>query len=77
MDVNQILEQLRHQRSQLDAAISALEGGQTAPRRGRPPKSASAAPAKRGRRTMSPAARRKISQMMKARWAARKKQQTK
>ena len=69
------------------SALQSLEGTSTgtasAPARrgrrpGRPPKSAStgtsAAPRNgRRRRTMSPAARKRISEMMKQRWAERKK----
>jgi hypothetical protein len=80
MDLTQIIDQLRHQRSRLDSAISALEGGQTAPRRGRPPKSAQttstpvAVTSKRGPRKMSAAARARISAAQKARWAKQKGQ---
>jgi hypothetical protein len=35
MDLQNILQQLHQQRSQLDAAINALEGTSSAPRRGR------------------------------------------
>jgi hypothetical protein len=78
MDITQILDELRHQRSRLDSAISALEGGQTAPRRGRPPKAAQAASApvagtpKRGPRKMSAAARAKIAAAQRLRWAKQK-----
>jgi hypothetical protein len=75
MDINQIVEQLRRERNQLDVAITALEGRQTAPRRGRPPKSAMTVSApvpvtsKRGPRKMSAAARARISAAQRARWA--------
>lgn len=65
MDIQQILADLRTERERIDAAIRALEGGGRGP--GRPPGSG------RKRRTMSPAARKKISEMMKLRWAERKK----
>jgi hypothetical protein len=61
MDINQIVADLTAERNKLDQAINALEGSR--PRRGRPPKSAQRA------RTMSPAARRRISAAMKLRWA--------
>lgn len=74
MDIDNIVQQLRQQRSQLDIAISALEGGQTAPRRGRPPKSASTAASRPARRRMSAAARAKIAAAQRARWAKQKGQ---
>lgn len=78
MDINQIVEQLRRERNQLDAAISALEGvGQSAPRRGRPAKSAqatTAAPKDGRRRIMSASARAKIAAAQRKRWAKQKGQ---
>ena len=82
MNVNEIVQQLRNERSKLDAAILALEGvsnnGASAPakRRGRPPGSinkpaTTSAPKKR--RTMSAAARKLISEAQKARWAKQKR----
>ena len=82
MNVNEIVQQLRNERSKLDAAILALEGvsnnGASAPakRRGRPPGSinkpaATSAPKKR--RTMSAAARKRLAEGMRKRWAAAKK----
>jgi hypothetical protein len=71
MDIQQILSDLKNERDRIDAAIRALEGTVKSGRGpGRPPGSGS----KSGkRRTMSAAARRRISQMMKLRWAERKK----
>lgn len=83
MNINEIIQQLRDERSKLDAAIQALEGvggsSTIGKRRGRPPGSgnkpstttATGAPKKR--RVMSPAARKRIAASMKARWAAAKK----
>ena len=65
MHIEQILSDLRNERDRIDAAIRALEGGRKGP--GRPAGSG------RRRRTMSPAARKRISEMMKIRWAERKK----
>jgi hypothetical protein len=62
MNVDEIVQQLKQQRSRLDAAIQALEGVSG---RGRPPGST--------RRPLSPAARKRISQTMKQPWAERKK----
>ena len=78
MDTSSILKDLRAERVRIDRAISALEGldgtgtlKATAP-------GAQPAPAKaRGRRRMSPAGRKRISMMMKARWAARRKKAAK
>src|SRR5271157_4238818 len=67
MDIQAIVSNLKDERSRIDQAISALEGlTSTAPRRGRPPK-AIATGGKR--RRMSPAARKRISEAMKQRWA--------
>ena len=67
MDIQAIVSNLKDERSRIDQAISALEGlTSTAPRRGRPPKATS--PVGR-RRRMSPAARKRISEAMKQRWA--------
>jgi hypothetical protein len=79
MNVNEIVQQLREERSRLNAAIQALEGvgGATvAKRRGRPQGSvskstpASSAPKRRG---MSAAGRERIAKAMRKRWAAAKK----
>ena len=78
MNVDEIVRQLKEERSKLDAAISALESGRLASsgmkRRGRPPgsgnKSTGAPPKKR---VMSAAARKRIADAMKQRWAAAKK----
>ena len=67
MDIQSLILELRAERNRLDQAISALEGlTSSAPRRGRPPKAASAGGK---RRTMSAAARKRISAAMKQRWA--------
>jgi hypothetical protein len=84
MNMNEIVQQLRDERGRLDAAIQALEGvsGGSAgsdKRRGRPPGSgnkpstATAAGAPRKRRIMSAAARKRIAESMRKRWAAAKK----
>jgi hypothetical protein len=73
MNVDEVVQQLKQQRSRLDAAIQALEGvGGRGKRRGRPPGSTNK---NAGRRTMSAAARKRISEAMKKRWAAQKKAQ--
>src|SRR5664279_3800471 len=67
MDIQAIVSDLKAERNRIDQAISALEGlTSTAPRRGRPPKSTSTGG---NRRRMSAAARKRISEAMKQRWA--------
>ncbi|HEX3742223.1 MAG TPA: hypothetical protein VHV29_21170 [Terriglobales bacterium] len=63
MSIDQILKELRQERSQLDTAIQALEGltGTTT--------TAARATSSRKGSTMSASARRKISLAQKARWA--------
>ena len=75
MDLERILAELRSERTRMDHAIAALEGlgGASTPRRGHPAKSPPVPATRQRRRTMSPAARKRISDAMKQRWAARKK----
>ena len=75
MDIQNILAELKREREHLDRAIGALEGlGTRTRRRGRPVGSGHAATApKRKRRHMSAASRKRISEMMKQRWAERKR----
>jgi len=69
METNRILAELNAERARLDRAISAIESlNSTGNRRGRPPGSTNA-PKKRGRRQLNPAARRKLSRLLKQRWA--------
>lgn len=76
MDAASIVVQLKQELARIDQAISALEQiGQTAPRRGRPPKGGQSAQAgRRGPRTMSAAARARIAAAQRARWAKQKAQ---
>ena len=71
MNIQQILADLKSERDRIDAAIQALEGGRIGRGPGRPVGSG------KKRRTMSPAARKRISEMMKIRWAERKKKAAK
>lgn len=79
VNLDRILAELRSERDRLDEAIAAIEkigtaANGTGRRRGRPGRpAASAAPNGRRRRRMSAAARKRISEMMKARWAERRK----
>ena len=68
MDTNRILAELRSERDRIDQAISALEAVNSTghPRVGRPP-GATQKVHRRGR--MSAAARRKLSRLLKQRWA--------
>jgi hypothetical protein len=68
MDTQQIITELEAERDRLDQAISALRGSLSARRgTGGPGKG------RRGRRRLSAAAKRRISEMMKKRWAERKR----
>jgi hypothetical protein len=79
MNISEIVQQLRDERSKLDAAIQALEGvggGAAAKRRGRPPGNANKptpAAGPRKRRGMPSAARKRLAEAMRKRWAAAKK----
>jgi len=68
MDTNKILAELRAERGRIDQAIMAIEAvnGGGRPKAGRPPGAARKA-RRRGR--MSAAARRKLSRLLKQRWA--------
>ena len=72
MDIKPILTDLKTELTRLNQAIAALEsldGTATAI-----PPAANAAPKQFKRRGLTPAGRRRLSAMMKARWAARRKQ---
>ncbi len=73
MDINQIVSALREERDRLEQAIAALEGADGR-RRGRAAGLlGNGRRGRRGRRRLSAAAKRRISEMMKKRWAERKK----
>lgn len=74
MNIQTVLGDLKKERARLDAAIAALEGLGSGRKRGpgRPAGSGKATPVAK-RRHMSAAARKRISDMMKKRWAERKK----
>lgn len=75
MDTTRILAELRAERDRIDQAISAIEAvNSSGRRRGRPPKAARKA-RRRGR--MSAAARRKLSRLLKQRWAEGKMKRAK
>ncbi len=69
MNLQQIVAELTAERDRIDQAIAAVNGISTPRKRGRPPKTAQiATKPKRGHR-MSAAARRKLSRLLKQRWA--------
>lgn len=68
MDTQQIISELESERDRLEQAISALRGSMGG-RRG----VAGLGKGRRGRRRLSAAAKRRISEMMKKRWAERKR----
>ena len=70
MDIHRIIAELKAERDRIDQAIAAI-GSISAPRarRGRPPGSTT----KRRKHRLSPEGRRRISEMMKKRWAERRK----
>src|SRR5271157_32318 len=72
MDIQTIVSDLTAERNRIDNAISALEGltSASSPRRGRPPKAKHAAASGKNRPVMSAAARKRMSNAMKKRWAA-------
>jgi hypothetical protein len=75
MDIQKIVTELSGERIRLDRAIAALESlSHPARRRGRPPKAKRAkAASSRKRGGITPAGRKRLSEMMKKRWAERKK----
>ena len=70
MNLQQIVVELTAERAKLDSAIATIAGlNSTGRRRGRPAGSTNA-PKKRGRRRgLSAAGRRKLSRLLKQRWA--------
>jgi hypothetical protein len=66
MDTQQIITELEAERDRLEQAISALRGSLKA-------RGSAAGRGRRGRRRLSAAAKKRISEMMKKRWAERKR----
>jgi len=75
--LQQIVAVLTAERNLLDRAISALNGISTQPRRDRPPKKALIVAKSKRRGKLSAAARKRISQIQKKRWAAWRKRRAK
>lgn len=76
MSIESVVAQLKEERSRLDRAIAEQEGldltSSSAPRG---PASEPVRPANNKRRRLTPAGRRHLSELMKQRWAQRRKQQ--
>lgn len=68
MDTQQIISELEAERDRLEQAISALRGSMNGRR-----SIAAVGGGRRGRRHLSAAAKKRISEMMKKRWAERKR----
>jgi len=76
MELRKILAGLKAERNRIAraiAAVEALDSTGASVRRGRPATAAKAAPKQPGKRGLTPAGRRRLSALMKARWAARRK----
>ena len=71
MNTSSILTQLRSERDRLEKAIAALESLDSTVSAGRP--AAAAKAPKRRTRRLTPAGRKRLSEMMKKRWAERRK----
>jgi hypothetical protein len=76
MEIRKIIADLTGQRNRIARAIAALEGLDSinaSVSRGRPATTAKAAPKQPSKRGLTPAGRKRLSALMKARWAARRK----
>jgi hypothetical protein len=71
MDTTKLIRNLRGEKGRIERAIAALEALGSDSAGSQTPRTAGAN--KAGRRKMSPAARKRISMMMKKRWAARRR----
>jgi hypothetical protein len=74
MDTTKLIRNLRGEKGRIERAIAALEALSSDGAGSQTTRTATAGRgAKAGRRKMSPAARKRISEMMKKRWAARRR----
>ena len=73
MNITDIVAELRKERMRLDSAIAALEAIGGPARRGRKPGVAYGPAGKKRRGGITPAGRRRLSEMMKKRWAERRR----
>ena len=74
MDTQAIVKELKRERDRLNTAIVALEGTDShpTPRKSSPPANSPTPPPKK-RRRLTPEGRKRLSDLMKKRWAERKK----
>jgi hypothetical protein len=70
MDIENIVAELRREKDRIERAIASLIESNEPRRRGRPPGKTMAT---KGPKVMSPAARKRISEAMKQRWAEKRK----
>jgi len=71
LDIQRILAELKAERDHIDQAIAAIGNiGAPRARRGRPPGKSTV---KRRKHKLTPEGRRRLSEMMKKRWAERRK----
>jgi hypothetical protein len=74
LDIQAIVKELKRERDRLNTAIEALEGTDLPPTPPKPSPVANVpAPPARKRRRLTPEGRKRISDMMKKRWAERRK----
>lgn len=73
MNISDIVAELRKERTRLDSAIAALEGIGGPARRGRKPGVSYGVAVKKRTGGITPAGRRRLSEMMKKRWAERRR----
>ena len=69
MIIQQIVAVLTAERHLLDKAIAALNGISSRPRSGRPPKATQKSARPKRRRRLSAATRKRLSRLLKQRWA--------
>ena len=69
MNLQKIVAELRAERDRLDQAITALNSVSTQPRSGRPPEATQKSARPKRRRRLSAATRKKLSRLLKQRWA--------
>jgi len=77
LDLEKIVAQLQQEMERIGKAIGMLEQSEAPKaRRGRPPGSVAATSSKKpGRKGLTPAGRKRLSEMMKKRWAERRNKQ--
>jgi hypothetical protein len=73
VEVKQIVTELDQEIARLKEARALLAGESSSPRRGRPAGSSAATKGGAKKRNLSPEGRRRISEALKRRWAARRK----